>query len=889
MSMYVYGEWAERTHENQMLQSFLEELETRWGTSDDWIFVIANSMWNGAEIDIVCILPSGLMVADFKNHGGELTGTENGPWRADGVPVKGGRKANPFQQLRDNRFSVLNWLQSKSLLNGRNLGHISAGAIFSRGIVDNLDLPPKVRSWFFPTDVASCSTLLGGLGSPELSIAEGEAREVVRLLGTRELKWYSKRPKLRAIEPDIHSPVTPPPLTAKQQEALESLVEFSGSEGLTSFCLLGMTSTGKTRVLSAFIEELAKVDRTSIVLVPNRRLADSTEVEATSIKSIYSHLYNTGDVDGDDSGGDYSDPKKPARYSLRKCNDDYDCVYLVDDAHLLGNASFTTPDGKQFGSGHLFEDFLKFAELGEGQRKVVFFGDPYQIHRATGQDSILNGEFQEARKLGHQAIELTQVIDTNEGSASLTNALRLVSAIRQKKFASLELEEGRDFKFATSKDAAGRMLEDFRSDPKSTWYLAETHSLVNSFTTWIRKSLHAKRHLSVLEKSEIIEIYVAPVEDESQRGGEDSLQSKPRWLRSGSPQVVTRVGEPEEHLQELKGRPSKIRFHSIECGIRGHNEAIRIFQEFLTAEKPELDKDLAIAERVWRRPTKSDAENGAAIKPGFLYARYGYGSTVHHAQGMSRRKCYLNCDHSAGKHTEGYFRWLYSAITAAEKELILLNFSPVHPLDSAEWKSTSAAEKSDIPVGAGWSFQPDGIVAENDQKRTPPSGLDQSKTVLKTAAIWLCIAKASEALGWAVSSVSSHPYQEIFELAGPDGRMARMRIAYSAKNVVKALHVDDPDQWPILRAISAGCVYSSQSSQEATTLLSFIRSRLHDGDWRIVSSTESSYRLAITLARAHDERVSLEMSFDKEGLVTSVRPVLASKLELIEEIRGGLM
>mgnify|MGYP000028100591 CR=1 FL=1 len=48
--------------------------------------------------------------------GGTLTGTENGPWQADGVIVKGGRKANPYQQLRDNKFSVLDWLQSKSML-----------------------------------------------------------------------------------------------------------------------------------------------------------------------------------------------------------------------------------------------------------------------------------------------------------------------------------------------------------------------------------------------------------------------------------------------------------------------------------------------------------------------------------------------------------------------------------------------------------------------------------------------------------------------------------------------------------------------------------------------------------------------------------------------------
>lgn len=63
MTILVYGEKASRTHENQMLQVFLERLEYRWADSTDWIVAVANAMWNGAEIDLVCILPSAIIVA----------------------------------------------------------------------------------------------------------------------------------------------------------------------------------------------------------------------------------------------------------------------------------------------------------------------------------------------------------------------------------------------------------------------------------------------------------------------------------------------------------------------------------------------------------------------------------------------------------------------------------------------------------------------------------------------------------------------------------------------------------------------------------------------------------------------------------------------------------
>lgn len=96
MTILVYGEKASRTHENQMLHVFLERLKDRWADSTDWIVAVADAMWNGAEMDLVCILPSAIIVADFKSYGGILTGTENGPWQADGVIAKGGRKANPY-------------------------------------------------------------------------------------------------------------------------------------------------------------------------------------------------------------------------------------------------------------------------------------------------------------------------------------------------------------------------------------------------------------------------------------------------------------------------------------------------------------------------------------------------------------------------------------------------------------------------------------------------------------------------------------------------------------------------------------------------------------------------------------------------------------------------
>lgn len=329
-----------------------------------------------------------------------------------------------------------------------------------------------------------------------------------------------------------------------------------------------------------------------------------------------------------------------------------------------------------------------------------------------------------------------------------------------------------------------------------------------------------------------------------------------------------------------------------------------MFEEFLKAEKPELDKETAVAESVWRNAIKRDQEKAFDGKqttlqgiegrsapppaPDFTYARYGYASTVHHAQGMSQPVCYVNCDHAAGRHSEGFFRWLYSALTVAERELVLLNFSDIHPFDAAVWNAGAAKEASDIAVGAGWAFQPNGIASEQDQQRSLPEGLDQSKDVLKSVAIWLRVVNAVERLGWRVVKAACHPYQEQYDLSGPQEEQCQLRIAYNGKNVVTAMHVKDPAQWPLLTDLASACVETTGYSPEAETLLRSARARLDRIGWKIVSAAETPYRLATTVARNQDERVGLEINFDKQGLVSSLRPLTYSNPEAVETIRSAL-
>ena len=128
---------------------------------------------------------------------------------------------------------------------------------------------------------------------------------------------------------------------------------------------------------------------------------------------------------------------------------------------------------------------------------------------------------------------------------------------------------------------------------------------------------------------------------------------------------------------------------------------------------------------------------------------------------------------------------------------------------------------------------------------------------------------------------ASYPYQEQYDLVGPQGEQCLMRVAYNGKNVVTAMHLKDPEYWPLLTAVAFECLATNGYSMEAEALLRSAKARIAKGEWQIVSATETAYRLLVTVVRKQEERVSLEINFDKQGLATSLRPLQASDLQLL--------
>lgn len=228
MSILLYGERADRTHENHMLRAFIHELKADWEDKNEHLVLIANSMWNGAEIDLVCIFSSAILIVDFKDYSGHLTGTENGPWLIDDIEVKGGSKANPYQQLRSNKFSVIDWLKNNGLLEGRNLGHINAAVVFTGPVSGKPSLSGTVSRWLHTTDLSSCSALLANLASPQLTIYPNDLEAITNTLGVQKIPWDFGQDEI--------SPLVQPSGTPDETEERQAIVVPDSVEENETVC-----------------------------------------------------------------------------------------------------------------------------------------------------------------------------------------------------------------------------------------------------------------------------------------------------------------------------------------------------------------------------------------------------------------------------------------------------------------------------------------------------------------------------------------------------------------------------------------------------------------------------------------------------------------------------
>jgi superfamily I DNA/RNA helicase len=208
-------------------------------------FLIGNLMINNGEFDALLIGPNSLIVIEMKDYAGGVTFefSENGSWKSDdGREIRGGKKENPFRQVRANKYAMADWMRHRfpAYKTERDpLGHISAAVVFSQPVTVRGGIPRGIDLWFAIGDLSWAPSALASRRSDLLAIPGVTAREMLRKMGLGDHHLYDPSNSSGAPSEEAaikESPdVAPRPSLAilKESGFVKELVALRGIGGQT--------------------------------------------------------------------------------------------------------------------------------------------------------------------------------------------------------------------------------------------------------------------------------------------------------------------------------------------------------------------------------------------------------------------------------------------------------------------------------------------------------------------------------------------------------------------------------------------------------------------------------------------------------------------------------
>lgn len=209
-------------------------------------------------------------------------------------------------------------------------------------------------------------------------------------------------------------------LTRQQQQVLDSIKEFLNND-VPVFIIKGYAGTGKTTMISYIIEEVAKLEKASLLMAPTGRAARVLSVKTKrEANTIHRCIYELDTIETKEDSDDirYIFPLKDAEDAAK------DHICIVDESSMIGTREVHN-ELFEFGTGSLLNDLLTFVAPHRGG-KVIFIGDPMQLPPVGDNVSnALDEQFFKDNNIMIMVGELTDVVRQNEDSAILGNAMKI--------------------------------------------------------------------------------------------------------------------------------------------------------------------------------------------------------------------------------------------------------------------------------------------------------------------------------------------------------------------------------------------------------------------------------------------------------------------------------
>jgi hypothetical protein len=610
---------ATRSYENTFFREFAKNIEILFEKYSIDGLLIANSECETSpnlQIDSLLITEKAVCLIDFKNYGGDVilpnadSGFSKGQWvTQDGLRIKGGSLINPYEQLTWQK-RAFTWVFHNSTIkycisdnDKLNPSHTKKIVCFQKPIQLKGEIPGRDEIDFFITDskryLETIKDILD-VEDEEVQLSKksfGAFKEIFRAEVFYPTEQYDKPAIIESASTNLnHDGLYP-----DQKSALQEITEFIKSDTDKIFILQGTSLSGKSYLLP-FIEDVGFNNKfTQIEFFASSSRVASNLLSGSNIKfnSIYSYIYGGGLQEAQedqeqkeqiDEDEDF-DKIKLEVVPLKKSDNADKAIFIIDEAQLVSDNYHQSID-LRFGSGKLLKDFIKFSDLDNSNRKLIFIGDSFQLSMGKKEKSALDPSyFNEKYKLDTRAFQL---VDKEEVSLIIKQALIPVNGIRNHAYNRLSFDVLDNFKTITRDNVLSIIAEKLKAN-SNFCVLSYSNFDAQKINLWIKKSI-LNNGEDLAEKDLVIINNNFKIEEENNPffGPKKVFNGQFGTIinvdRTSTPEVATPKGK----------QPITIKFRKVKIALNdtGHNATILSLENYRLSEKGQLSKDEIIALKI---------------------------------------------------------------------------------------------------------------------------------------------------------------------------------------------------------------------------------------------------------------------------------------------------
>lgn len=446
--------------------------------------------------------------------------------------------------------------------------------------------------------------------------------------------------------------------TPQQAEALELITQFLFQPQTDSlFLLKGYAGTGKSSLIGALVKTMTELKQKTVLLAPTGRAAKVFGSYANHpAYTIHKKIYRQKRFS--DQATDFVPSD-----NLHK-----DTLFVVDEASMLSNDGI---DSYIFGSGRVLDDLIQYVYSGENCR-LLLIGDEAQLPPVMQEVSpALQIDTLKGYGLDVYSTIMTQIVRQSGDSGILYNATEIRNALLNEStglFPKISFNDFPDIRNITGEDIIDAINAAYDRDGiDDCMVITRSNKRSNIYNGGIRnRILYREEELSTGDMLMITKNNYFWTEKIDQID----------FLANGELVEVLRVRK----TQDLYGfRFADVLVKHPDYGVELE---LKILLDTLHSETTGLSKEKN-AELFYNvledySDVRSNSEKMKRMKIDPFYnavqVKYGYAITCHKAQGGEWKNVFLDIGYITEEHLGvNFYRWLYTAITRATKQLYFVN------------------------------------------------------------------------------------------------------------------------------------------------------------------------------------------------------------------------